>query len=61
MDSNNVWRFDTKYYTADVKLEVWQTGVTCDKVEAIIFYFVNTDTFLNGTMPSLIKSLMDEY
>ena len=37
--SHGVWVFDTKYYTAEVKIVGYKPETKYERVEAIIYYF----------------------
>jgi hypothetical protein len=54
-----VWKFDTKYYTADVQLTLWSEESDTQNVEAIIFY-VEDSGELQGMAPK-ITQLYEQY
>jgi len=54
-----VWKFDTKYYTADVQLTLWNEESDTQNVEAIIFYVENSGE-LQGMAPK-IAQLYEQY
>jgi hypothetical protein len=63
LTENLVWHFDTKYYTASVKVELLKTAdnqeVEIENVESIIFLV--RDASLTSNFKEKVKNLMDEY
>ena len=65
LTENLVWRFDTKYYTADVKVMIWgeeeqQQEQEVENVESIIF-LIRESANISMTYKEKIKTMMDEY